>query len=166
VEGLTVDRTRNLTAGLALVAALAPAGWAAPRPAPAKPGRRLAAPVVYQDLVLVVTTADGVAAFAFGDSIQDADALQYGVNYRYRFLPAAGGKEQGGARKVYEQSKPPAAGGGTAGGELFLTAGPVKLQWSLGGVDRGWVYYLPEEARVQVAHANDFGKLDLGRFAK
>jgi hypothetical protein len=165
---MIVASQSKLTARLAAVALLAgSAAWAAPRPAPEKPGPRVAAPVVYKDLVLVVATADGVAAFAFGDDIQDKAALQYGVHYRYRFRPAASGKERAGTGKVYEQWRPDAAGGGsTDGGELSLTAGPVKVKWSLGGPGQGWIYYLPEEARVQIAHAGDFDKLDLNRFAK
>jgi hypothetical protein len=156
--------------GLALSALLLPAQAPAPAPAPAPAAReKVSAPVVYEGLMLVVTTKDGVAAFAFGKEVPR------GVGYRWRFLPAGGGKEQSGEGKVFEKYSrgPVVAPGGRVvqgvqdeGGQLFLAAGPVKVEWSYSAAGRGWVYYLPEQARVQIAGSRGFEKADLRRFLK
>jgi hypothetical protein len=154
--------------GLVLSALLLPAQAPAPAPAPAA-REKVSAPVVYEGLMLVVTTKDGVAAFAFGKEVPR------GVGYRWRFLPAGGGKEQSGEGKVFEtySRAAVAAPGGRVvqgvqdeGGQLFLTAGPIRLEWSYSAAGRGWVYYLPEQARVQIAGSRGFGKADLRRFLK
>ena len=70
----------------------------APAPAPAPAAReKVAAPVVYEGLMLVVTTKDGVAALAFGKKVPR------GVGFRWRYLPAGGGKERSGEGKVFEK---------------------------------------------------------------
>jgi hypothetical protein len=53
------------------------------------------------------------------------------------------------------------------GGMLFINAGTIKLEWSRsrkGGC--GWIYYRPEEIRVQIANAKEFEKIKLQRFAR
>ena len=128
----------------------------------------VAAPVVYKDLVVVISTSDGVAAVAFDEEIRDAANKQFGVNYRYRCQPKGDKKEESGTGKVFEQwtRKDGKSVYDPKLSELFFTAGPIRLNWSNGGPGKGWVYYKPEEARVQIAHTRDFGKLDLRRFAK
>src|SRR5262249_47465014 len=125
---------------------------AGPFPAPAK----ISAPVVYEDLMLIVSTRDGVAAFTFGKEIEE------GVTYRYRLLLKGAEKERSGEGKVfekYERVPTPGPNGMVVtglvdrGSELFLTAGPVKLEWSYSAKRRGWVYYQPEQVRVQIAKA-------------
>jgi len=123
-------------------------------------------PVVYDGQLLVVTSAEGVAAFAFTDRVDK------GTGYKFRFRPADGGKEQSGEGKVFERYK--AVQGTNAndvtyvydGGELFLTAGPVKLLWSRGDAKRGWLYFNPDKVTVQAVEEADFGTLELRRFAK
>jgi hypothetical protein len=138
---------------------------AVPSPAPAK----VSAPVVYQDLMLIVSTRDGVAAVAFGKEIEE------GVTYRYRLLLKGAEKERSGEGKVFEKyERVPTQGPHgevvtgivDRGSELFLTAGSVKLEWSYSAKGRGWVYYQPEQVRVQIANAAEFEKIDLKRFAR
>jgi hypothetical protein len=138
---------------------------APPAAAPAK----ISAPVVYEDLMLIVSTSDGVAAIAFGKEIEQ------GVTYRYRLLLKGAEKERSGEGKVFEKyERVPTqgphgevvAGLVDRGSELFLTAGPVKLEWSYSAKRRGWVYYQPEQVLVQIAKAGDFEKIDLQRFAR
>src|SRR5262245_8227088 len=55
--------------------------------------------VEYDGAVLVVATADGVAAFAF------TDRVHLGTEYKFRFRPKDGGREQTGEGKVFERYK-------------------------------------------------------------
>jgi hypothetical protein len=140
--------------------------WAEPAAAPQK----MSAPVVYKDLMLIISTKEGVAVVVFGEEVEN------GVTYRYRFLPSEAGKEvQRGEGKVFEKHDTvvEALPNGKfsehteyGGGELFITAGSNKLLWSLGGRGHGWVYYQPEEMRLQMGHAREFENVDLKRFAR
>jgi hypothetical protein len=130
---------------------------------------KISAPVVYEDLMLVLSTSQGVAAVAFGKEVEE------GVTYRYRFLPAGTGAEETGQGKVVEKYRrvPAEAPDGRVvtgvvdeGGKLFIAAGSIRLEWSYSGKGRGWVYYQPEQIRVQIAHARQFEKVDLKRFRK
>jgi hypothetical protein len=126
----------------------------------------MSAPVVYDGAVLVVATHAGVAAFAF------TDRVHLGTGYTFRFRPAGGGKEEAGAGRVFERYKAVRRGGPNDveyvydGGELWLTAGPVKVEWSRGGPKGGWVYFDPEKARVQAVEAAGLEALDLNRCAR
>jgi hypothetical protein len=98
----------------------------------------------------VVTTADGVAAFAF------TDRVHLGTGYTFRFRPAGGGKEQAGGGKVFERYKAVQGPGGPNdvsyqydGGELSLAAGSVKVLWSRGGERSGWLYFDPDRVKVE-----------------
>jgi hypothetical protein len=53
-----------------------------------------------------------------------------------------------------------------AGGELFLTAGPVKLLWSRGCEKSGWVYFDPEKVKAQAVDGAALDSLDLKSFAR
>ena len=55
-------------------------------------------PIVYKNLMLVLSNKDGVAAIVFTDEIE------YGVKYRYRYLPKHG-KEEAGEGEVFEKYK-------------------------------------------------------------
>jgi hypothetical protein len=151
--------------GFVLLTALAAVrGFAADTP------EKISAPVVYKNLMLILTTNDGVAAIAFGKEIDE------GVTYRYRFLPKNGEKETSGEGKVFEKYRrvPTKAGPHgqvvtgleDLGSELVIAAGPVRLEWSYSAPGRGWVYYQPEQIRVQIANAKEFEKSDLKRFRK
>jgi hypothetical protein len=130
---------------------------------------KVSAPVVYEDLMLVVSTKDGVAAVVFGKEIEE------GVTYRYRLLLKGAETDRSGEGKVFEKyERVPAegpqgqvvTGAVDRGSRLFITAGPVKLEWSYSRKGRGWVYYQPEQVRVQIANASEFEKIDLKRFIK
>jgi hypothetical protein len=130
---------------------------------------KLSAPVVYEDLMLILSTRDGVAAVVFVEDIVE------GVAYRYRFLAKGTEKEQTGEGKVFEKyERAPTrgphgrvvTGALDKGSQLFITAGPTKLEWSYSSKGRGWVYFRPEEIRVQIANAKQFATCDLKRFAK
>lgn len=133
----------------------------------ADPPERLSAPVTYKDTMLIAVTKDGVAAIVFGDPVE------MGRKYRFRFLPIDGGKEISGEGSVWETY----VDGKYDGGNLDIKAGPITFEWSRGGDDRGWVYYQPEDLRLQIANADRFEehegldskkieKLDLKRFLK
>ena len=153
----------------AVIRAALAVALAGPGPAGAQ-GREkgdTAVPVRYDGAVLVVATADGVAAFAF------TDRVDRGTTYTFRFRPADGGKEQTGVGKVFERYKAVQGPGGPNdvsyvydGGELFLAAGPLRAGWSRGGVNSGWVYYHPDRVRVEAVKGADLGALDLKKFAR
>ena len=152
--------------GFVLLLAALPAvrGFAADTP------EKISAPVVYQNLMLILTTNDGVAAVAFGKEIDE------GVTYRYRFLPKGAEKEESGEGKVFEKYRRVPTKDGPQGqvvtgledlgSKLVLAAGPIKLEWSYSAPGRGWIYYQPEQIRVQIANAKEFDKADLKRFRK
>ena len=135
-------------------------------PKGSEPGR-LSAPVVYKDLMLVFASGDGVAAVVF------TDKLEKGVAYKFRY-ESKDGKNEAGAGKLFETfGDPPPPGKEPVrrpvldgGGERWFKAGPFKVEWSRGSEGQGWIYYAPEQVRVHIAHAKDFDKLDLKRFAK
>ena len=58
----------------------------------------ISAPIVYENLMLVLSNEDGAAAIAFTTEIE------YGVKYRYRYLPKHG-KEETGDGEVFEKYK-------------------------------------------------------------
>lgn len=128
----------------------------------------ISAPVVYKDIMLIAVTSEGVAAIMF------TDGIDHGAKYRFRYLPNDDGEEQTGVGGVFEQYKD----GQYDGGKLTIRAGKIKIGWSAGGDDRGWVYYLPETTTIQIASSERFQtttkpgpdgelvyeKLDLKRF--
>ena len=128
----------------------------------------IAAPVTYKDTMLIAVTKEGVAAIAFGESVD------LGRKYRFRFLPIDGGKEITGEGSVWETY----VDGKYDGGKVTIKAGRVSIGWSNGGEERGWLYYEPEKTRIQIAKADRFDdytsivdgkkfeKLDLKRFLK
>jgi hypothetical protein len=156
--------------GIAMSLLLPLVGISPAREKPASaPAEKQSAPVVYEDLMLILSTRDGVAAVVFGKDLEE------GVTYRYRYLPKGTEKEQSGDGKVFEKyERVPTAGPhgqvvtglDDKGSQLFITAGAIKLEWSYAAKGRGWIYYQPEEVRVQIANAREFAKCDLKRFAK
>jgi hypothetical protein len=133
-----------------------------PIPASGKP--RLSAPVVYENLMLVVTGKEGVAAIDFLRPVPE------GIRYRWRYLPNDGAEEVQGEDKVFEKyrrepgDEPNGQEAVGEGSRLHIEAGTIKMEWSLGGESSGWIYYEPESLRVQIVHEKHFEKLDLGRF--
>ena len=124
---------------------------------------RLVTGVLYRDTVLIVSGPQGVAAFAFGETLPD------GVKYRFRFLPKQG-QEASGAAEVFEKyTKTPGDKPNTfnlvdAGSQLMLTAGPIQLEWSNSSEHNGWIYHNPQELRLQLARGQALEKLDLKSF--
>lgn len=113
----------------------------------------LSAPLVYEDLMLVVTDAHGAAAVVFADEIENERFKVKGVGYRYRYESKDGKTILSGSGEVYEKQNPD---GSYGGGRLWLAAGPIKVGWSYGGPGKGWIYYSPEKVHVHMAHARTF----------
>jgi hypothetical protein len=147
-------------------------GLAAPRPKEVEPApREIPAPVAYKDLMLVLVTKDGAAAVIFNDPAADGSE----VGYSYRFQSRDGKTKLDGSGKLYER-KPNGQNTYDPAG-LAIVAGPIKMTWSRGGAERGWIYYAPELVTVHLAHADNFKEkkgfdsavikeLDLRRFLK
>jgi hypothetical protein len=156
---------------LVAVLALGLSPVAAPIPLGAGPPPKVSAPVAYQDLMLVLVTKDGAAAVIFTPG---ATGEEVGYSFRYE---SADGKKLAGTGKLFERKL---MGGGYDPDGLFVVAGPVKIEWSRGNADRGWIYYSPEVVTVHLAHADNFAErrrklgngvivdteLDLRRFMK
>lgn len=106
----------------------------------------ISAPVFYKDTMVIAVSEKGVAAIVFEQPHEN------GVKYRYRFLAKGAKEEVTGGGRVYELY----TDGKYDGGELTIKAGEVGIVWSVGGLDRGWLYYEPEKLRLQVANANRF----------
>jgi hypothetical protein len=139
----------------------------------------ISAPLAYKDLMLIVTSSDGGAAIVFTENAED------GVGYRFRYESRDGKTKRDGTGRVFEKRNALGevirnADGGIEG-DFFITAGPIKLNWSPGTADSAWIYYNPDKTRVHMAHAkrfektteiNPFGEsrdiapLDLKRFMK
>jgi tetratricopeptide (TPR) repeat protein len=123
----------------------------------------ISAPVVYEGLMLVLSNEKGAATIAFTTEIE------YGVKYRYRYLPKRG-KEESGEGAVFEKFKtissnePNEVRVPNNDGKLTLKAGPLHVAWSFAEAGKGYIYYHPEYVRVQIASASDFEKIDLSRF--
>jgi hypothetical protein len=136
-------------ASLAFLVALGATCTASGQP-PAPKGRaaRIAAPVAYEDLMLVLATKDGAAAVVFGDRGDDG-----GVEYQFRYESADGKRKQAGKGQLFEF---PLEKGGYKPEGLYIKAGPISVEWSRGGKERGWIYYVPEDVTVHLAHADNF----------
>src|SRR5262245_56811315 len=110
-------------------------------------GRRdgdISAPVVYEDLMLVLASGDGAAAVVF------TNPTERGVSYRFRYESRDGMKNTSGAGAVFEERE----NGRYAGGQLFIKAGPFRLGWWVGGAARGWIYSNREKLKVHLTHAS------------
>jgi hypothetical protein len=108
----------------------------------------IAAPLYYKNVMLVAVNSEGVAAFVFGDRIEN------GTKYRYRYLKHGTDEEVSGEGSVFEKE----TNGKSDGGTLKLVAGDLSLKWSRGDTESGWIYYEPEKMRVQIADADRFEK--------
>jgi hypothetical protein len=155
--------------GCLIVAVSAAASDEAPRNSGVKDvndSGRVAAPVVYKDLMLVLASDEGVAAVVFTDELKEGRA------YKFRYESNDGKTKDSGDGKVFEKykrfpgKKPKETVVVDDGGELYLKAGPIKVEWSYSDDERGWIYYIPEKVRVQIATADEFDKVVLKRFAK
>jgi hypothetical protein len=127
-------------------------GVAAPLPRGTGPEPKpdVGAPVAYRDLMLVIVTKDGAAAVIFDGTNARGDH----VDYSFRYESADGKKKLSGTGKLFERRQGPNGDFDPDG--LYVVAGPAKIKWSMGGPDRGWIYYAPEVVTVHLAHADNF----------
>lgn len=116
------------------------------RAEPRKQREPVSAPVLYKDTMVIAVSEKGVAAIVFETPHEN------GVKYRYRFLAKGAKEEVTGGGRLYELY----TDGKYDGGELTIKAGEIDIVWSVGGLDRGWLYYEPETLRLQIANANRF----------
>jgi len=134
-------------------------------PKGSEPGR-LSAPIVYEDLMLVFSSDQGVAAIVF------TEKLERGVLYKFRYESKDGKSKEARTGKLFEKYKQlPGKKAGEVevvndGGEMWFKVGPFEVEWSRATEGSGWIYYSPEKVRVNIAHAEEFDKLDLKRFGK
>lgn len=119
---------------------------------------RISAPVYYEDLMLVVTTDDGVAAIDFLSEIntRKKDKTHLGIEYRFRFLPRGKPDELTGHGRVFECRNIENHGTDFEAAERFIKASPIRIEWSYGDSGKGWIYYVPEQAKVHIAHSKYF----------
>jgi hypothetical protein len=117
------------------------------REAPAKP-KTTAGPVRYGSDVLVVKDANGVATFEFGTAFERAkepnQKLQ-GVSYHFTLVSPEGETKEGDG-EVYETYTNDKYDNDA--GRLELEAGPLRITWSRGGDDLGWIYYDPARSLI------------------
>lgn len=154
---------------------IASMSYAAPIPK-SDPPAKVSAPVQYKDLMLILVAKDGVAAVVFENPAADGS----GVEYNFRFESADGKTKKSGSGKLFERRRGGPNGDFDPEG-LFIKAGPISMEWSRGGQDRGWIYYAPENCSVLIANASGFARqaelqldrtqhvrpeLDLRRFVK
>ena len=123
-----------------------------------KPAPRISAPVYYEDMMLVVVTETGVAAIKFTDRVefQNEKGNCDGIKYRYRFLLKERPKELTGTGEVYEVRDAKTGEYIEHESKLFIEAGGVRMQWSIGGLEKGWIYYKPEQMKVHLANSDRF----------
>jgi hypothetical protein len=115
-----------------------------------QPRRDVSAPVIYEDLMLVLVTKEGAAAVVFHDPAADGN----GVSYKFRYQSADGKTHKTGSGMVVERKLDD--GSGYDETLLDIKAGPIALHWSRGNPVRGWIYYSPEVMQVHMAHADSF----------
>lgn len=110
----------------------------------------ISACIHYKDVMLIAVTSEGVAAIVFDEPVERV------VKYRFRFLKKGSASEILGEGSVFERY----VNGQYAGGKLTIRAGAIRIGWSAGGDDHGWVYYKPEATRLQIASAERFEDKD------
>jgi hypothetical protein len=124
----------------------------------------VAAPVIYEDLMLIISGKNGVAALVFRDEITK------GVNYEYRYLSNDLRTRKRGTGVLCEKftlkatKDPKLFEKIDIGSQLFIKIESISVEWSFNLKGRGWIYYSPENVRVQLGHAKDFHTVDLRRF--
>jgi bla regulator protein BlaR1 len=106
----------------------------------------IGAPVMYRNTMLIVVTDEGVAAIAFRE--KDPKLINASAKYRFRFLKDAKSDEISGTGIVLD----------SVGDieERTIKAGPIRVGWSGGSHDRGWIYYQPEDMQICIAAADRF----------
>ncbi len=132
-------------------------------------GLAVAAPLHYSDTLALLTDDKGIALVAFecpAKNKPDVSTTSECVSYRFRYLPKDG-KEVSGDGILYERYLHEADNSVTNDhGKLRLIAGHFDLEWSQGDTQMGWLYYKPEEVRVEIVNAREFETLALDRFRR
>ena len=140
--------------------------------------KSIAAPIVYEELLLILADANGVAIVVFEKQFDDRnrqgkiESRDAGTHYRFRYLPKGDNQEIAGSGVIREKLRreptenPNKFNLLDEGSVTEIKAGSILLKWSLSSKERGYVYYLPEELRVQIGHARDFATVDLKRFQR
>ncbi len=111
----------------------------------AKP--RVASPTVYTNSTLIVRNAEGTARVTFGaayEKQESATEKRYGVPYHAVYVSADGQSKTETDDDVYERYTNEAYDRG----KLEIAAGPIRLEWSRGGSNLGWVYYAVGDTQV------------------
>jgi hypothetical protein len=132
----------------------------------------ICAPVRYESLMLLISDGKSIMAVVFSGDVNNSNGgrRECGVKYSYRHYSKSNKIEQKRDGLLCERTKEVGKDGKNRlvleddGSQLELTAAAIKVKWSYGGPGRGWLYYNPEEVRVQIAHAKGFRTIDLARF--
>ena len=130
------------------------------------PANNTSAPIEYKKWIAVIVAPKATAAVEFTDEIEK------GVNYRYRCLNQGQEVAQVGEGKVFENYRTvPGEEPGSRmlindGGQLFIQAGAIKVEWSYEEQGKGYIYYDPLAGRVYLARPSDYATLDLSRFGR
>lgn len=150
-------------------AAAGASGTPQPRSAP------LSAPVVYDELALVLVDARGAAIVDFEAPYTTVDdgMERCGVRVRWRYLARGQSQATEGSDDAFERrwvsgnstnTKSDLAPGQVDSSAAWLDAGPLRLQWSNRGNGSGWIYWRRDELRVELASEGDFETIDLARY--
>jgi hypothetical protein len=132
--------------------------------------QRISAPVFYENALLALVDEEGVALIKFecpATKKPDVETTSEPVSYQYRYQ-AKGTEVVSGSGLLYERYVPnedKSVDSLIDGGQLYVTAGHFKVEWSQGDASMGWIYYVPEKLRVQIANVKDFEELHLDRFS-
>lgn len=130
--------------------------------------KKIPAQIDYQVHSLIAVTSEGVAAFQFDEPFDDNSGK--GIAYHHRYLAGNSKAETTGKSTAFEKREVlPNGQPGDLGGKRYLKAGKVSVEWSLGGPDRGYVYYAPENVAVLIVNRELFdndARLDLSRFRR
>lgn len=105
---------------------------------PPIPDKAVSAPIRYDKLMLVLTSRDGAAAVIFTARTPNS------ARFQWRYESRDGKKKTTGEGKVTSATR-------------VIKAGPIQLFWSsANSVDWAWIYYRPEEMRVNLSHSDYF----------
>ena len=105
----------------------------------------------------VLDFANGTALIDF-TSINNQEA-----EYRWRYREKASGIETKGNGKVFEKYEKLFWNNfiKKEKGQLFIYAGEVRVEWSSGGTDSAWIYYLSDRTKPEIINDESFETLDL-----
>jgi len=123
-------------------------------------------PVSEQRLALSVTTNQLVRVWSKNGAMFIIQFTQFGTtnaNYRWRSLSNVSGVATAGAGVVFEDYVKHIDVNGrmqlTNRGnpeDLFVKAGSIRLEWSVGNTNHGWLYYYPAKEKVEVLDSSAF----------